>query len=160
MNENQRTADMTKTTQKDNGTAEFPTFDATQASEQFRAFAEKSAEQTKEVYARMKVNAEETQKALEATFENAKSAGNEFTTKSIAALREGTEANLAHLEALAGARSFAELIEMQSNFMRKRMEVAVDQIKDFQAASQKSAETVAKPMKDVFEKTVKELRVA
>ena len=36
----------------------------------------------------------------------------------------------------------------------------VDQMKDFQATSQKSAETVAKPMKDVFEKTVKELRVA
>ena len=35
-----------------------------------------------------------------------------------------------------------------------------DQMKDFQATSQKSAETVAKPMKDVFEKTVKELRVA
>jgi phasin len=108
----------------------------------------------------MKSSAEETQKAFEATFESAKTAGNELTSKSIAALREGTEANLAHLEALAGVRSFAELIEMQSNFMRKRMEVAVDQMKDFQTTSQKSAETMAKPMKDVFEKAVKELRVA
>lgn len=151
---------MTKTNQKDTESVEFPSFDATQASEQFRAFAEKSTEQTKEVYARMKANAEDTQKAIEATFESAKSAGNEFTSKSIAAMREGAEANLAHLEALAGARSFADLIEMQSTFMRKRMEVAVDQLKDFQVVSQKSAETLAKPMKEVFEKAVKELRVA
>ncbi|EKF20597.1 phasin [Nitratireductor pacificus] len=151
---------MTKTNQKDTESVEFPSFDATQASEQFRAFAEKSTEQTKEVYARMKAGAEDAQKAIEATFENAKTAGNEFTSKSIAVLREGAEANLAHIEALAGARSFADLIEMQSTFMRKRMEVAVDQMKDFQVTSQKSAETLAKPMKDVFEKAVKELRVA
>ncbi|MCR4268998.1 phasin [Nitratireductor sp. ZSWI3] len=150
----------TKTTQKDTEAVEFPTFDATKASEQFRAFAEKGAEQTKEVYARLKAGAEDAQKAFEATFESAKTAGNEFTSKSIAALREGAEANLAHLEALAGARSLADVIELQSTFLRKRMEVAADQMKEFQANSQKSAEVLAKPMKDAFEKAVKELRIA
>lgn len=150
----------TKTTQKPGEGIEFPAFDATQASEQFRAFAEKSSEQTKEAYTRMKTSAEETQKAVEATFENAKTVGSEFTSKSIAAMREGTEANLAHLEALAGVRSLADLIELQSSFMRKRLEVAVDQMKDFQTTSQKSAETVAKPFKDFIEKSVKEIRVA
>lgn len=150
----------TKNTQNAAGAFEFPAFDAAQASEQFRAFAEKSTEQTKQAYARAKQNAEETQKALEATFENARTAGSELTTKSFAAMRENTEASLTHLEALSGARSFADLVEMQSTFMRKRMEVAVDQMKDFQTASQKSAESVSKPMRDAFEKTIKELRVA
>ncbi|EKF40893.1 phasin [Nitratireductor indicus] len=151
---------MTKTTQKETEALEFPTFDATKANEQFRAFAEKSTEQTKEIYARMKAGAEDAQKAFEQTFETAKTAGNEFTSKSIAAMREGAEANLAHLEALAGARSLADLIEMQSSFLRKRMEVAVDQMKEFQVTSQKSVETLSKPMKDVFEKAFKEVRVA
>ena len=44
---------------------EFPTFDASKATDQMRAFAEKSVEQTKEVYSKMKTGAESTQKALE-----------------------------------------------------------------------------------------------
>ena len=46
---------------------EFPSFDASKATDQIRAFAEKGVEQSKEAYAKMKTGAEETQKALEST---------------------------------------------------------------------------------------------
>lgn len=149
-----------KTSQKEAAAAGFAAFDAAKAGEQFRAFAEKSTEQTREFYARMKTGAEDAQSALETTFENAKSTGNEFAAKSIAAMREGAEANLAHLEALAGARSLADIIELQGSFLRKRLEVAADQIRDFQISSQKSAEVLAKPMKEAFEKAFKDMRAA
>ena len=38
---------------------EFPTFDASKATDQFRAFAEKGVEQSKEAYAKLKTGAEE-----------------------------------------------------------------------------------------------------
>ena len=151
---------MTKATAKTAETIEFPTFDAEKTADQFRAFAEKGVEQSKEAYAKMKTGAEATQKAMETTFETAKSAGNEFSLKSIATARANAEAGFSHLEALAAARSLSEVIELQTAFVRKSVETAVEQAKEFQSTSTKAAEEVSRPFKDVFEKSVKELKVA
>jgi phasin len=141
-------------------TVEFPTFDASKATDQFRAFAEKGVEQSKEVYAKLKTGAESTQKAVETTFESAKAAGGDLSLKTIAALRANAELGFSHLEALVGAKSLSELIELQTAFVRKSVETGVAQAKDLQAASTKAAEDVAKPLKDVFEKTFKDIKVA
>ena len=151
---------MTKTAAKTAETIEFPTFDAEKASDQFRVFAEKGVEQSKEAYARLKTGAEEAQKAIESTFETAKAASRELSLKSIAAARANAEAGFAHWEALAGVTSLSEMIELQTSFLRKSVESAVDQAKDFQSASVKVAEEMSRPLKDVFEKSVKELKVA
>ena len=66
---------MSKTVKIADISIEFPSFDASKATDQFRAFAEKGVEQSKEVYAKVKAGAEDTQKALESTCETAKSAG-------------------------------------------------------------------------------------
>lgn len=151
---------MTKTTAKTAETIEFPSFDAEKTVDQFRAFAEKGVEQSKEAYSKLKDGAETAQKALETTFENAKAVGSEFSLKSIATARANAEAGFSHLEALVGAKSLSEVIELQTSFLRKAVETAVEQAKDFQTASTKAVEDVSKPLKDVFEKTVKELKVA
>ena len=139
---------------------EFPTFDASKATDQFRAFAEKGVEQTKEVYSKLKTGAESTQKAVETTVETAKAAGSELSLKTIAALRANAELSFSHLEALVGVKSVSELIEVQTAFVRKSVEAGVAQVKDLQAAGTKAAEEVSKPLKDVFEKAMKELKVA
>jgi phasin len=139
---------------------EFPTFDASKATDQFRAFAEKGVEQSKEAYAKLKTGAESTQKAVETTVETAKAAGSDLSLKTIAALRSNAELGFSHLEALVGVKSISELIELQTAFVRKGVETAVAQAKDLQAASTKAAEDVSKPLKDVFEKTFKDLKVA
>lgn len=139
---------------------EFPTFDASKAADQVRAFAEKGIEQSKETYTKLKTGAEEAQKALESTFETAKTVGSDLSLKAIAALRTNSEAGFAHLEALVGAKSLSEVIELQTAFVRKSFESAVEQAKELQAITSKAAEDVSKPMKDAFEKAVKELKVA
>jgi phasin len=141
-------------------TAEFPAFDATKVTDQFRAFAEKGVEQSKEAYATFKTGAETAQKALESTFETARSAGSEISLKTIAAMRANTEAGFSHLEALVAAKSLSEVIELQTAFLRKRVEMAVDQAKELQSVSTKAAEEVTKPIKDAFENGLKELKVA
>ena len=139
---------------------EFPTFDATKAADQVRAFAEKGMEQSKEAYAKLKTGAEETQKALESTFETVKTVGSDLSLKTIATLRANAEAGFSHLEALVGAKSLSEVIELQTSFIRKSVETAVEQAKELQAVTSKAAEDVSKPIKGVFEKAVKELKVA
>jgi phasin len=139
---------------------EFPTFDASKAADQVRAFAEKGIEQSKETYAKMKNGAEEAQKALESTFEAAKTVGSDLSLKTIATLRANAEAGFSHLEALVGAKSLSEVIELQTAFLRKSFENAVEQTKELQAITSKAAEDVSKPMKNAFEKAVKELKVA
>ena len=139
---------------------EFPTFDATAATDQFRAFAEKGVEQTKEAYSKMKANAEDAQKVLESTFETARSASSDLSLKSIAAMRANSEAAFSHLEALVGVKSVSEFLELQTAYLRKRVEMTVEQAKDMQALSSKAAEEVGKPIKDAFEKAMKELKIA
>ena len=139
---------------------EFPSFDASKATDQMRAFAEKSVEQSKEAYAKLKTGAEDAQKAIETTFETAKSISGDLSLKTISAFRSNAEAGFAHLEALVGAKTLAEFVELQTSFLRKRVEIGVEQAKDFQAAASKATEQVTAPMKTVFEKAVKELKVA
>lgn len=151
---------MTKAAAKTAETIEFPTFDAEKATDQFRAFAEKGVEQSKEAYAKMKTGAETAQKALETSFENAKSVAGEMSLKSIAAARTNAEAGFAHLEALVGAKSLSEVIELQTAYLRKSVETVVEQAKDFQSASTKAADELSKPVKDAFEKAMNDLKVA
>ena len=139
---------------------EFPSFDASKATDQIRAFAEKGVEQSKEAYAKIKTGAEETQKALESTFETAKAVSSDLSLKTISAFRANAEVGFAHLEALVGAKTLSEVVELQTAFLRKRVEMGVEQAKEFQAVASKAAEQVSAPIKTVFEKAVKELKVA
>ncbi|NMG40783.1 phasin [Chelativorans sp. ZYF759] len=151
---------MSKTTSKTAETIEFPTFDASQATDQMRAMAEKGVEQTKEAYAKMKDGAETTQKALEETFEAARTSSTEMSLKSIAAMRAGTDSSLSHMEAMLGVKSIADMFELQTAFMRKQMELSVEHAKELQALSTKSFEEVSKPMRSLAEKSMKELKAA
>ncbi|EAB6718254.1 phasin [Escherichia coli] len=139
---------------------EVPSFDAAAATDQIRAFAEKGVEQSKEVYAKLKDGAEDAQKAFETTFESVKTVSADLSLKTIAALRANAEVNFSHLESLVGAKSLSEVIELQTSFLRKRVEMAVEQAKEFQAASSKAAEEVAKPVKVAFEKVIKDVKAA
>lgn len=135
-------------------------FDASKMTDQFRSFTEKGVEQSKEAYEKLKSGAEEAQKALETTYETVKSVGGDLSLKSIAAMRANVTAGFDHLESLFGAKSFAEVIELQTAYLRKGVEMTVEQAKDMQAVASKAVEDVSKPVKGMFEKAMKELKVA
>ena len=138
----------------------FAAFDAAKATDQFRAFAEKGVEQSQQAYAKMKSNVETAQKTLESTLETAREANSQLSLKAIAAMNANSQAGFAHLEALVGVRSLSELIELQTTFMRKSVEMAVDQAKELQSISTKAAEDVSAPIKQAFEQAVRELKAA
>ena len=143
-----------------NANVEFPSFDPAKTGEQFRAFTEKCVEQSKEAYARMKSGAEWAQKTAESSSETVRAAASELSLKTISALRANTEAGFSHLEALANAKSFSEVVELQTGFFRAQFETVTAQAKDMQAAAAKAAEEVSRPVAYVFETAVKELKAA
>jgi phasin len=159
----QKDRKMSKTATKTGETIEsieFAAFDPSIATDQLRTIAEQGVEQSKEAYAKLKTGAEEAQKAMESTFETAKSVGSELSLKAISALRANAEANFSHLEALLGVKSLSEMVELQTSFVRKRVEMSVEQAKEFQALTTKATTEVSKPVKEAFEKAMKDIKVA
>ncbi|KQY26223.1 phasin [Rhizobium sp. Root482] len=129
-------------------------FDPAKVTESFRDFAEKGAAQSKEAYSKMKTAAEDATKTVEATLESAQSGSVELGLKAIDALRTNAENSLSHMEALIGVKSVSELFEVQTAFIRRQAELAMEQAKTMQEATRKVAENVTKPGKDAAEKAM------
>ena len=145
-------------TKKNDDVFSIASIDPSKLSESFREFAEKGATQTKEAYAKMKEAAEDATKTVEATLESAQAGSVELGLKAIEALRTNAENSLSHMEALLGVKSVAELFELQTAFVRKQAEVAVEQAKALQETSKKVAEKVAAPGKSAAEKAMKSFK--
>ncbi|TJX04421.1 MAG: phasin, partial [Mesorhizobium sp.] len=63
------------------------------------------------------------------------------------------------LEILCLLDSHLDLLA-QTAFLRKQVEMTVEQAKDFQTVASKAAEDVSKPIKTAFEKAMKEVKAA
>ncbi|MBB4195318.1 phasin [Rhizobium aethiopicum] len=135
-------------------------FDPSKLAESFREFAEKGAQQSKDAYAKLKTAGEEAGKTLEATVQTAQAGTVEIGLKAIDVLRVNAETSLSHMEALLGVKSVAEFVELQTSFLRKQAELAVDQAKSMQETTKQVAEKLAKPSKEAAEKAMASFKVA
>jgi phasin len=138
----------------------FSSFDPSKFSESFREMAEKSVGQTKDAFAKIKTASEDATKTVEATMEKAQAGTVELGLKAIDTMRANAESSLTHLEALLGVKSVSELVELQTSFLRKQAETAVEQVKAIQETSRKVAEDVAKPGKEAAEKVMSSFKAA
>ena len=135
-------------------------FDPSKLAESFREFAEKGAQQSKDAYAKLKTAGEEAGKTLEATVQTAQAGTVEIGLKAIDVLRVNAESSLSHMEALLGVKSAAEFFELQTSFLRKQAELAVEQAKSMQETTKQVAEKLAKPSKEAAEKAMASFKVA
>ena len=99
----------------------------------FREIAEKSAAQTKEMYEKMRVGAEEATGLLENTFKTAATGAAEFNRKMIENARSNANAVFDHAIALLGAKSLSEAIEVSTAHARKQFEAVAEQTKELSA---------------------------
>jgi len=121
----------------------------------FRDFAEKALTGSKEAYAKMKTAAEEATEAFEDSIETTRSGMLEFSHKSIDTAKVNTDSAFAFMKELLTAKTFAEVLELQTSFARKQAEAFAAQAKEFQELSQKFATDAARPMKASYDKAVK-----
>ena len=138
----------------------FSAFDPSKFSDSFRELAEKSVNQSKDAFAKVKEASEDATKTIEATLEKAQAGTVELGLKAIDAIRANAESSFSHMEALLGVKSVSELLELQTSFARKQAEVAVEQIKSMQETSRKVAEEVTQPGKDAAQKVASIFKAA
>lgn len=105
-------------------------------------------EQSRQAYGKLKDASEQATHTLEATLENVHNGSLTLSKRAIEGMRAQAEMNFSHMEKLASVRSMAELIEMQTSFLRRQIEMATDQARDMQSLSQSVAQDVMRPARE------------
>jgi phasin len=126
----------------------------------FRDLAEKGIAQARDAYAKMKSAAEDTTEAVEDTFETARDGAFTFGVKTIDAVKANSDASFAFAKDLFGAKTLADVIELQTAFARQQFDTMTAQAKEFQELAQKVMTDATKPITAHVEKSFKEIKAA
>jgi phasin len=126
----------------------------------FREFAEKSIAQARDGYAKMKSAAEDASDVVEDTYETAREGVFNLSVKALDAVKTNSDASFALARDLFGAKTFAEVIELQTAYARKQFDAVTAQLREFQELSQKIVTDTAKPVTAQVEKTFNAFKAA
>jgi phasin len=129
---------------------EFPKFDMPkfEMPTAFREFAEKSIAVAKENYDKLKASAEEATDTLEETYSVASKGCSDYGLKLIETARTNSNAAFDLVGALLAAKSYAEVVELTTGYMRKQFDTTVAQTKELTEVAQKVATETAEPIKE------------
>jgi phasin len=119
----------------------------TEMPEAFREMVEKGVEHTRDAYAKAKVASEEAIDLLENTYEIAAKRATDYNHKLIEIVRANTRAAFDNVNALLGAKSPPEFIELSTAQMRKQFEIVSEQSKELCALTQEMATEAAEAIK-------------
>jgi phasin len=126
---------------------EMPKFEMPTA---FREFAEKGVATAKENYAKMKTAAEEATDVMEETYSTASKGCSGYGAKVIDAARANSNAAFDLYGELLTAKSYAEVVELTTAYMRAQYETVTAQAKELAEEAQKVASETAEPIKESF----------
>ena len=114
----------------------------------YREFAEQGVAQAKEHYEKVKSAAEEATSLLEDTYATASKGCSDYGLKLIENTRANTDAAFDLMTELVTVKSYAEMVEITSGYLRKQFDVLTAQAKDLTQHAQKVAADTAEPMKE------------
>jgi phasin len=126
---------------------EMPKFEMPSA---FREFAEKGIAMAKENYDKMKSSAEEATDVLEETYSTASKGCSGYGLKLIETTRANSNAAFDLFGEMLTAKSYAEMVELSTGFMRKQFDIMTAQAKELAEEAQKVATDTAEPIKEGF----------
>jgi phasin len=126
---------------------EMPKFEIPSA---FREFAEKGIATAKENYDKMKSSAEDATDLLEETYSTASKGCSGYGLKVIETTRVNSNAAFDLLGELLTVKSYAEMVELSTAFMRKQFDVMTAQAKELTEEAQKVVSDTAEPIKESF----------
>ena len=122
---------------------EMPKFEVPTA---FREFAEKGIAQAKENYDKVKSAAEQATDVLEDTYATASKGCASYGVKVIETTRANSDAAFDLMTELMTAKSYSEMVELSSAYMRKQFDAMIAQAKDLSEHAQKVAPETAEPI--------------
>ena len=131
---------------------EMPKFDmpSMQMRAAFRELAEKGIAQAKDNYEKVKTAAEQATDVLEDTYSSASKGCSDYGLKLIETARINSNATFDLMGGLLTAKSYAEVVEKTTAYMRAQFETMTAQAKDLGEQAQKLAVEAAEPMKESF----------
>jgi phasin len=116
----------------------------------FREMAEKGIAMAKENYERMKGAADEATDLLEETYSTASKGCSGYGLKVLDAARANSNATFDLFGELLAAKSYAEVVERSTAFMRKQFDAVTAQAKELTEEAQKLASECSEPIKESF----------
>jgi phasin len=116
----------------------------------FRELAEKGLAQAKENYEKVKSAAEQATDVLEETYSTASKGYTDLGIKLIETARANTNAAFDLYGELMSAKSFAEVVEKSTAYVRAQFESLSTQAREFTEHAQKVATETAQPVKESF----------
>ena len=123
---------------------EMPKFEIPTA---FREFAEKGIAQARENYEKAKTAAEEATDVFEDTYSTATKGCASYGLKVIETTRANSDAAFDLMSDVMNAKSYSEVVELYSAFLRKQFDTLVTQAKELSEHAQKVATETAEPIK-------------
>lgn len=126
----------------------------------FREATEKSIEQARDAYAKVKTAAEDATDLMEDTFETSRQGVVEFNHKAVDAAKVNADAAFSFMKDLMAAKTLAEAIELQSTYARQQFDALSTQSKDMQEFVTKLSSDVTAPVKEAVEKSFKDIKAA
>jgi phasin len=114
----------------------------------FREFAEKGVAQAKDNYDKMKTAAEHATEVMESTYNTATSGASSYNLKLIETARINTNATFDLFSQLLTAKSYSEVVEKTTAFMRSQFDTVTAQAKELTEHAQKVATETAEPIKE------------
>ena len=121
-----------------------PRTDATQA---FRATAEKGSAQAKEAFEKMNAATAEATDLIKNSYSTAVKGAQDYNTKVIEFAQANTEAALDFVQKLSGVKSPSDFIELSADHSRKQFETLTEQTKELAALAQKVTLATVEPLK-------------
>jgi phasin len=113
----------------------------------FREMAEKGLAQAKENYEKVKIAAEKATDTLETAYTTASAGCSGYGLKLIETARGNSNAAFDLYGQLLGAKSYSEVVEKTTAYMRSQFETLTAQAKDLTEHAQKVATETAEPIK-------------
>ena len=129
---------------------EMPKFEVPTA---FREIAEKGIAQAKENYEKVKSAAEQATDVLEETYSTASKGCASYGLKLVETTRANSDAAFDLMSELMTAKSYSEIVELSSAYLRKQFDALVAQAKELSEHAQKVAIDTAEPIKESISTT-------
>jgi phasin len=128
---------------------------AAEIQQSVRSALEKGVVESRAVFTKAKIAADETASAFEVSFAAAKDGALAINAKAFDALRANADASFDFLKAVFAVKSLPDLVTLQTEFTRKQVETIASQTKDFGALAQKAVADAVEPLKEQAAKSFK-----
>ena len=116
----------------------------------FRELAEKGIAQAKDNYEKIKSAAEQATAVLEDTYSNATKGSSDYGLKLIETARANSNAAFDLFGELLAAKSYAEVVEKTTGYMRTQFDTLTAQAKELSEHAQKVATKTVEPIKETI----------